>query len=147
MVMEMEKFTGKIIFLDTAPLIYFIEGHSQYQQKLKQLFLLNDEGHFKFLSSVITLLEVLVKPLKEGQNKTVEQYKKILTNAEGIDIFEITIPVTIKAAELRAKYNIHTPDALQIATAIERQADFFLTNDLRLKQVVEIKLVTISELQ
>ncbi len=143
----MEKFTGKIIFLDTAPLIYFIEGHSQYQQKLKQLFLLNDEGHFKFLSSVITLLEVLVKPLKEGQNKTVEQYKKILTNAEGIDIFEITIPVTIKAAELRAKYNIHTPDALQIATAIERQADFFLTNDLRLKQVVEIKLVTISELQ
>lgn len=145
--MVMEKFTGKIIFLDTAPLIYFIEGHSQYQQKLKQLFLLNDEGHFKFLSSVITLLEVLVKPLKEGQNKTVEQYKKILTNAEGIDIFEITIPVTIKAAELRAKYNIHTPDALQIATAIERQADFFLTNDLRLKQVVEIKLVTISELQ
>lgn len=143
----MEKFTGKIIFLDTAPLIYFIEGHSQYQQKLKQLFLLNDEGHFKFLSSVITLLEVLVKPLKEGQNKTVEQYKKILTNAEGIDIFEITIPVTIKAAELRAKYNIHTPDALQIATAIERQADFFLTNDLRLKQVVEIKVVTISELQ
>ena len=85
--MVMEKFTGKIIFLDTAPLIYFIEGHSQYQQKLKQLFLLNDEGHFKFLSSVITLLEVLVKPLKEGQNKTVEQYKKILTNAEGIDIF------------------------------------------------------------
>ncbi len=145
--MVMEKFTGKIIFLDTAPLIYFIEGHSQYQQKLKQLFLLNDEGHFKFLSSVITLLEVLVKPLKEGQNKTVEQYKKILTNAEGIDIFEITIPVTIKAAELRAKYNIHTPDALQIATAIERQADFFLTNDLRLKQVVEIKVVTISELQ
>lgn len=66
---------------------------------------MNDEGDFRFLCSIITLLEVLVKPLREGENKIVEQYKKILTNAEGIDIFEITIPITIKAAELRAKYN------------------------------------------
>jgi predicted nucleic acid-binding protein len=145
--MVIEKFKGKLVFLDTAPLIYFIEGHSQYQQKLKQLFALNDEGDFRFLSSTITLLEVLVKPLKVGENKIVEQYKTILTNAEGIDIFEITIHITIKAAELREKYNIRTPDALQVATAIERQADYFLTNDLRLKSVKEIKLVTLSELE
>jgi predicted nucleic acid-binding protein len=141
------KFKGKLVFLDTAPLIYFIEGHSQYQQKLQQLFILNDEGNFKFLSSAITLLEVLVKPLKEGENKIVEQYKTILSNAEGIDIFEITIPIAIKAAELRAKYNIHTPDALQVAIAIEYQADYFLTNDLRLKSVAEIEVVTLSELE
>ena len=145
--MVIEQFKGKLVFLDTAPLIYFIEGHSKYQQKLKQLFILNDEGDFRFLSSIITLPEVLVKPLKEGENKIVEQYKTILTNAEGIDIFDITIPITIKAAELRAKYNIRTPDALQVATAIERQADYFLTNDLRLKSVKEIKLVTLSELE
>lgn len=48
---------------------------------------------------------------------------------------------------MRAKYNIHTPDALQVATAIERQADYFLTNDLRLKAVTEIKGITIAELQ
>lgn len=29
---------SKTIFLDTAPLIYFIEGHSVYQSRLKQLF-------------------------------------------------------------------------------------------------------------
>ena len=62
--MVISKFIGKLVFLDTAPLIYFIEGHSQYQQKLKELFVLNDEGNFKFLSSSITLLEVLVKPLQ-----------------------------------------------------------------------------------
>ncbi len=88
----------------------------------------------------------MVKPLKEGQNKIVEQYKTILTNAEGIDIAEITIPIAIKAAELRAKYNIHTPDALQMAVAIEHEADYFLTNDLQLKLISEIKVVTISEL-
>jgi predicted nucleic acid-binding protein len=85
--------------------------------------------------------------LKEGENKIVEQYKTILSNAEGIDIFEIAIPIAIKAAELRAKYNIHTPDALQVAIAIEYQADYFLTNDLRLKSVAEIEVVTLSELE
>lgn len=145
--MVIEKFKDKIVFIDTAPLIYFIEGHSEYQRKLTKLFELNDEGYFKFLTSAITLFEVLVKPLKAGESKVVNQYKTILTNAEGIDIFEITIPVTIKAAEIRAKYNIHTPDALQAATAIEHRADYFLTNDFRLKSVTEIKVLTISELQ
>ena len=145
--MVIEKFRNKIVFLDTAPLIYFIQGNSEYQPKLQKLFDLNDEGYFKFLTSAITLLEVLVKPLKAKETKVVEQYKTILMNAEGIDILEITIPVTIKDAEIRAKYNTHTPDALQVATAIEQQADYFFTNDLRLKSITEIKVVTISELQ
>ena len=145
--MVIEKFKNKVVFLDTAPLIYFIEGHSEYQHKLKKLFELNDDGYFKFIASSITLLEVLVKPLKVNEPKVVEQYKNILTNAEGIDIFDITTPITIKAAEIRAKYNIPTPDAIQVATSIEREADYFLTNDNRLKSITEIKAIIISELQ
>lgn len=144
--MVIDKLKNAIVFLDTAPLIYFIEGHSEYQDKLENLFKLNDENHFKFITSAITLLEVLVKPLKDGETKIVDQYKTILTNAEGIDIFEISIPIALKAAEIRAKYNIRTPDAFQIATAIEYNADYFFTNDLRLKNITEIKLLTIAEL-
>ncbi len=29
-----EKLLGKTVFIDTAPLIYFIEGHSEYQVEL-----------------------------------------------------------------------------------------------------------------
>ncbi len=123
----------KNIFLDTAPLIYFIKGNSQYQKKLNQIFELNDKGHFSFITSSITLLEVLVKPLREGQIKLVEKYVNILTNVRGIEIFDITNTISIKAAELRAKYNLRTPDAIQLATAIEFNADYFLTNDIRLK--------------
>ncbi|MEP7109667.1 MAG: type II toxin-antitoxin system VapC family toxin [Ferruginibacter sp.] len=128
--MVIDKLKNAIVFLDTSPLIYFIEGKSDYQERLEKLFNLNDENYFKFLTSAITLLEVLVKPLKEGETKIVEQSKTILTNADGIDIFDITTPIAVKAAEIRAKYNIRTPDALQIATAIVHKADYFLTNDL-----------------
>lgn len=44
----------------------------------------NDTGDFDFITTSITLLEVLVKPLKDGKSKLVEQYKKILLNATGI---------------------------------------------------------------
>jgi predicted nucleic acid-binding protein len=144
--MVITDFKGKLIFLDTAPLIYFIEGHSQYQANLKRLFELNDDKLFTFITSVITLLEVLVKPLKENKTEIVEQYKSILTSAEGIEILEITINVAKKAAELRAKYNFRTPDALQLASALEYGANFFLTNDDRLKPVTEIPVITIGEL-
>jgi predicted nucleic acid-binding protein len=137
----------KNVFLDSAPLIYFIEGHSEYQNALIPIFEANDKGNFRFITSSITLLEVLVKPMRENQLKIVEQYKKILSDAPGIEIFEISNIIAIKAAELRAKYNLRTPDALQIATAIENNADYFLTNDMRLKPVKEINSITLSDLR
>ncbi|EGL18570.1 hypothetical protein HMPREF9413_5915 [Paenibacillus sp. HGF7] len=40
-----------------------------------------------------------------------------------------------------------TPDALILATAIEGHAEAFVTNDLRLKDVEEIKCISIEELE
>ncbi|PIQ22565.1 MAG: PIN domain nuclease [Cytophagales bacterium CG18_big_fil_WC_8_21_14_2_50_42_9] len=70
----------------------------------------------------------------------------MLTTTTGIEIIEINTTVAIKAAELRAKYNLKTPDSIQVATALEYRAKYFLTNDIRLKIVKEIKTVTPQEL-
>ncbi|HJP63637.1 MAG TPA: type II toxin-antitoxin system VapC family toxin [Mucilaginibacter sp.] len=138
-------FRNKTIFLDTAPLIYFIEGNSPYQENLKQIFEANDKGDFAFITSSITLLEVLVKPLRDGYTELANQYKRILTDASGIQIFDMTSELAVKAAELRAKYNLRTPDSIQIATAIECKADYFLTNDSQLKSIAEINSILLSE--
>jgi predicted nucleic acid-binding protein len=73
--MVTNDFRNKIVFLDTAPLIYFIEGNSLYQNKLKKLFEYNDKGNFRFITSTITLLEVLVKPMRDGQKELADKYK------------------------------------------------------------------------
>jgi predicted nucleic acid-binding protein len=145
--MVIQDFASKTVFLDSAPLIYFIEGHSAYQPILSDLFDFNDKGGFFFVTSSVTLLEVLVKPLREGQNAIAEQYRNILTTAAGIELFDITTAIAEQAAQLRARYNIKTPDAIQIATSIEIGADYFLTNDNRLKAVSEITVVALGELQ
>jgi predicted nucleic acid-binding protein len=145
--MVTRDFRNKIVFLDTSPLIYFIEGNSSYQQKLKEIFEANDKGHFTFITSAITLLEVLVKPLKDGETNIANKYKEILTNAKHIEIFDFTNELAIKAAALRAKYNLRTPDAIQAATAIENGVTYFLTNDIRLRSVSELNTVTLHQLQ
>ena len=145
--MVIQDFASKTVFLDTAPLIYFIEGHSAYQLILSRLFDFNDKGGFSFVTSSVTLLEVLVKPLREGQKAIAEQYRDILTTAPGIEIFDVTTDIAEQAAQLRAKYNVRTPDAIQLATCIELGADYFLTNDNRLKAVGETKVVAVGELE
>jgi predicted nucleic acid-binding protein len=95
----------------------------------------------------VTLLEVLVKPLREGQIAIAKQYRDILTMAPGIELFDVTSAIAEQAAELRAKYNLRTPDAIQLATSVELGAAYFLTNDNRLKAVSETTVVTIEELQ
>jgi predicted nucleic acid-binding protein len=144
--MVIQDFTSKTVFLDTAPLIYFIEGHSVYQSILSSLFEFNDKGGFSFVTSSVTLLEVMVKPLREGQKAIAEQYRDILTAAPGIELFDVTAAIAEGAAQLRAKYKVRTPDALQLATCIELGADYFLTNDNRLKAVSEINIVAVGEL-
>lgn len=145
--MVIQDFASKTVFLDTAPLIYFIEGHSAYQPILSRLFDFNDKGSFSFVTSSVTLLEVLVKPLREGQKAIAEQYRYILTTAPGIELFDVTSAIAEQAAQIRARYNIRTPDAIQLATCIELGADYFLTNDNRLKAVSETTIVAVGELQ
>lgn len=145
--MVIKDFALKTVFVDTAPLIYFIEGNSPYQSVLSHLFDFNDKGGFSFVTSSVTLLEVLVKPLRNGHITIAKQYKDILTTAPGIELFDVTSAIAEQAAQLRAKYNLRTPDAIQLATSIDCGADYFLTNDNRLKVVTETTVVTVGELQ
>ncbi|WP_296621563.1 hypothetical protein [Marivirga sp.] len=57
-------FFQKTFFIDTAPLIYYIEGHSDYKEKLIELFSANHNGEIHFQTSTLTLLEVLVQPIR-----------------------------------------------------------------------------------
>jgi predicted nucleic acid-binding protein len=141
-----QKLTNKKVFLDTAPLIYYIEENQQYSKILDPLFFTNSKGKFLFQTSVITLLEVLVLPLRQKELQLVEQYQNILCNSPTIEIFDLNVEITIIAAGYRAKYGLKTPDSIQMATAIYSSADYFLTNDIRLKAVKEIEVLILDEL-
>ena len=140
------KLTNKKVFLDTAPLIYYIEENKKYSKLLDTLFSTNSKGKFLFQTSVITLLEVLVLPMRQKEHELVEQYQNILCNSPTIEIFDLNIEIAITAAGYRAKYGLKTPDSIQLATAVYSSDDYFFTNDIRLKAVNEIEVLILDEL-
>jgi len=73
--MGLSKIKSQTLFLDTAPLIYFIEGGTAYQTNLNKLFAAFDKGDFFILTSTLTILEVLVQPLKLNRQDLVDQYR------------------------------------------------------------------------
>ncbi|MCZ7359515.1 MAG: type II toxin-antitoxin system VapC family toxin [Candidatus Methanoperedens sp.] len=132
------------IGLDTNVLIYYIEEHPVFLKKVEPIIDRIAEGKATGITSYVTLLEMLVKPIKEKRFDLVEQYKEILTSE--LDMVPLDESVSLKAAELRAKYGIKTPDAIQLASVISKNGEVFITNDERLDAVKEIKVLTLSDL-
>src|SRR5215831_6165439 len=108
-------------------LIYFIERHPVYLPVIRPFFAALDRGEFEAVTSVLTLLEVLVHPIRRGDTALAQQYRDILLRAAGLTTFTITAAIAERAATLRAGQNLRTPDALQVATALEAKATAFLT--------------------
>ncbi|OGP39072.1 MAG: hypothetical protein A2090_06485 [Deltaproteobacteria bacterium GWD2_42_10] len=112
---------------------------------LHPLFVEINKGNVEAITSTITLLEVLVLPLKNNNKILADKYREILLYSEGFTTFEVLHEVSELAAKLRAKYNIKTPDAIQIATAILYGASLFLTNDPNLKKVADITVFILDD--
>jgi predicted nucleic acid-binding protein len=124
-----DDLSGKLVGIDSAPLIYYIEEHPQYTSILDPAFEAVAGGKIRLVASTIVLAEVLVHPIRAGDEALSQKYYDILIGSENIDIFPVTAAVAQIAAELRAERQLKSPDAIQLATAIHCGAEAFLTND------------------
>ena len=140
-----DEVRGQRICIDTASIIYFIERHPKYRNIIRPLFAEIAAGNIEAITSTITLLEVLVRPLKIGDESLAMKYLDILLSSQGMTTFEIFHEASEMASRLRAKYSIRTPDAIQIAVGILYHATKFLTNDPALKKVSEIEVLLLDD--
>ena len=62
-----EALRGSTVGLDTGPLIYYIEEHPAFLPKIKPFFEAAERNEFRIVTSFVTLIEVLVHPLREGR--------------------------------------------------------------------------------
>jgi predicted nucleic acid-binding protein len=138
---------GKVVGLDTAPLIYFIEQNPKYIPTVREFFSSLNRKEFRVITSTLTLTEVLVHPLRNGNVKLARQYQDIILNQEHLTVFSVSSEIAKLAAELRATKNLRTPDAIQIATAIQNGADFFLTNDMGLRNISNLTVLILDDIK
>ena len=132
---------------DTAPVIYFVEAHPRYDALVTAIFQRIAAGVLRGITSVITLTEVLIHPLRQGNPRLGDEYRSLLLTSGDFQTLPIDAAVAEQAADLRARYGLRTPDALQIATALAAGCAALLTNDARLQRVTELRVLVLDELE
>jgi predicted nucleic acid-binding protein len=137
---------NKGILLDTNCFIYYFEDNENYADKLEIIFDNIQKGKNKAYMSVLSILEILVKPKKENNIFLENRYKLMLSNYPNLSILDVTVNIADIAARLRAKYSIKTPDAIILATALRINADYIITCDIKLKGICEQEGIGIIDL-
>ena len=135
------------IFLDTAPIVYYVEAHPIFGDVARAIFSLINEMQIQAVASPVTLAECVALPIRLGQLDVKQVYTNLLTNTEGVLMVDIDAAIGEQAAELRIQYGFKLPDALQVATAIASGCDAFLTNDTALKKVKELRVLVLIDLE
>ena len=135
------------LYFDTAPLIYYVEVNPRYISLMDTIISRVESTQIHVHSSVITLTEVLVQPFQQGNAELRQKYRDILMKNVVFELISMTPLIAEMAAELRAQYNLRTPDAIHMATAVTTNCDAFLTNDMGLKRVAEVNVLILDEIE
>jgi predicted nucleic acid-binding protein len=137
----------KLLFLDTAPVIYYLERHPIFFPAVRSIFERVSDGDLQVVSSPITLAECSSIPAVQNFPALKQDLSDVLAlNRHAI--FRITDEVVlIEAVKMRVKYGLKLADAIQVATAIVCSCDAFLTNDVALSKVTEIRSIVVNELE
>ncbi len=134
------------IFIDTAPVIYYIEAHPQFGPLAKEVVDTFQSERLIAFSSVITITEVLPKPIEAGDERLARKFAEFLKHGKNLSLIEISAGIAERAGRLRGQYSdLRAIDAIQISAAIDVGADVFLTNDKKLKQIKEIKVLVLKD--
>jgi predicted nucleic acid-binding protein len=133
-----------IIVLDTSVFIYAFEDKDKLGDICINLLRKIEIGEFLAVFSQIGIIELLSGPKRKEQKSLASFYKNSVYNYPNLIIQNLSDNIADASSDLRGKYNISTPDAIHIATAINARATKFITNDKALIKVKEIKIQLLS---
>lgn len=129
---------GSTVLVDSAPWIYVLEARPPFAPKFTGLFEAAARQELVLSLSTITLSEILAGPYKSGQTALAKRYEKALTSYR---VVELSAPIAVLAAQLRARCTLKLPDAIQVATALEIGADALVTHDRDFSKVRGISVL------
>nr|VFK27515.1 MAG: Predicted nucleic acid-binding protein, contains PIN domain [Candidatus Kentron sp. MB]VFK32079.1 MAG: Predicted nucleic acid-binding protein, contains PIN domain [Candidatus Kentron sp. MB]VFK75654.1 MAG: Predicted nucleic acid-binding protein, contains PIN domain [Candidatus Kentron sp. MB] len=135
-----------IILLDSCIWIYLFEDHPQYAPLIDTMLRQWARESASLISSELSLVEIKTVPLRHGDESIAVEYQLYLNNFPGFFLMPIERAILNHAARLRARYRFKTPDAIIIATGLERGATLAVTNDLAWRNLIEIEVLCLADL-
>lgn len=102
---------SKKIFLDTAPIVYYLENNELYSSRVKKFWKIYVDCDY--ITSAVTITEYLTYPYQQNNLKQINAFYDFIDGMD-IEVKSINKAIAEKAAQIRAEYKFFkTMDALQ----------------------------------
>lgn len=135
---------NKLLALDSNIFIYHFESNPAFISYTSRIFTSLIKTSSYGITSIISLIETLSYPSPGNVLEAIEEGFRTVPN---LTVVEINHEIAVEAARIRRSYGIRLPDAIQLATALHGKADIFITNDVRLQNFKDIKIVLLTDIK
>jgi len=135
----------RLVLLDSCIWIYHLEQNPDYVNLTRTLLRQVATGDCRGISSELTLLEIQMAPISQGRAEIAGEYEILLDNFPNLTLQPVDRNILRRAAQLRARYKLKTPDAIILGTGLELGASLAVTNDKQWKRVKGIQVVCLAD--
>ncbi|HME36354.1 MAG TPA: type II toxin-antitoxin system VapC family toxin [Candidatus Sulfotelmatobacter sp.] len=133
------------VALDTCIFIYQWEANPRYSPLTNVIFSSAEQSHITVVTSTITMTELLVHPYQNSDVVRINELFGLLSTYPNLEWIAPDLDIAARAAEIRARHRLRTPDALQAATAVHAHATALVTNDPVFRRVSQLEVLILDE--
>jgi len=128
-----------LLLIDSPPIIYILEDHPQFGPRFAPLFAAHAAGKLRFAVTTITVAEVLVGPLRAGDDALAQRYRAILQSWQPV---ALDTDIAASAARLRASLRLGLAEAVQAASALAINAAALVTHDRDFSRLRSLRIIS-----
>jgi predicted nucleic acid-binding protein len=128
-----------LLLIDSPPIIYILEDHPRFAPRFAPLFAAHAARQLRFAVTTITVAEVLVGPLRAGDDALAERYRAILQSWQSV---ALDFDIAASAARLRASLRLGLADAVQAASALAINAAALVTHDRNFSRLRSLRIIS-----
>jgi len=137
---------SRVLFLDTGAVVRLLQMHPDYYPVVSSVLDFAYENNLTILVSNVTLFELSKKAFAAGEGLLSRQYREFFEHSRNVKACEVTGEIAVKAAELAAK-NLLTEESMRLATAYVCGADCILTDCVAFRDMTDIPVVLLDEVE
>ncbi|MBI4096277.1 MAG: PIN domain-containing protein [Candidatus Levybacteria bacterium] len=134
----------KKIGIDTNIFIYYLNQGSPYYLHAVALFTVFIKKQAILITSTLTLTEIL--SLKTTTEPLLSMIEEAIVSMPNLQLISADRIIAKRAAQIRRMYNFALTDSVQLATALENNAEVFITNDKKLQRFKKLPVILLTSL-
>jgi len=134
------------IAFDANVFIYLFEGSGTLSEVAASVLDAISDGRATGLTATIALSEVIVGPVRAGEETMAERYLDAIRSVEHLDVVPATVEIAADAGFIRGRKGLTLADAVHVATARAAGASVLVTNDRRIRPMPKLAVVQLADL-